>query len=93
MRGGSRRLIKDLGRKVAELRIARGLTQERFAERLGVSLKYVQRIEAGSENLTVESLHRLATKLRVTVIALFEPPLVREVRRGRPKRASTSRTT
>lgn len=93
MRGGSRRLIKDLGRKVAELRVARGLTQERFAERLGVSLKYVQRIEAGSENLTVDSLHRLATKLRVTVITLFEPPLVREVHRGRPKRTSATRTT
>jgi transcriptional regulator with XRE-family HTH domain len=84
VRGGSRRLTRDLGRRIAELRASRDLTQEEFSERLRVSLKYIQRIEAGSENLTVDSLYRLAMKLRVPVIALFEPPSTRQVRRGRP---------
>lgn len=84
MRGGSTRLIKDLGRRIAELRAARNWTQENLSTRLNVSLKYLQRVEAGYENLTVDSLYKIATKLRVDVADLFTPPASREVRRGRP---------
>jgi transcriptional regulator with XRE-family HTH domain len=38
---------------VAERRRAYGLTQEQLAEKLDVSLKYLQRVEAGEENLTL----------------------------------------
>lgn len=61
------------------------MTQEQFAERvLGVSLKYLQRMEAGRANLTVESLVALANKTHIRVAQLFEAPTAREVRRGRP---------
>ena len=77
-------VAKDVGRRVAEIRAERGLTQERLAEALNVSPKYVQRIEAGRENLTIESLVRIANHLRVKVGALFERPATRVVRPGRP---------
>ena len=85
-------MIKDIGRRIAEVRASRNLTQDQFSERLRVSLKYLQRVEAGYENLTVESLYRLAIKLRVPVVALFEPPARREVRRGRPPKQPSSRS-
>lgn len=62
-----------------------GMTQEQFAENvLGVSLKYLQRIEGGSENLTLISLVKLANTIRVEVAELFSTPATREVRTGRP---------
>jgi transcriptional regulator with XRE-family HTH domain len=80
-----KRVLQDVGRKVAELRAEMKLTQEAFAESvLGVSLKYAQALEAGRENLTVESLVALANKAGVKVAWLFEAPLSRKVRRGRP---------
>lgn len=63
------------------------MTQERFAEEvLGMSLKYLQAVEAGRENLSVISLVKLANLVRVRVSDLFNPPATREVRRGRPPR-------
>jgi transcriptional regulator with XRE-family HTH domain len=87
-----RRILKDIGRRIAEVRISRGLTQEQFAERvLGVSLKYCQAVEAGRENLTVASLVRLANKVRVPVAHLFKAPVSRVVRSGRPTHAAKRR--
>ena len=39
------RVVKEMGRRVAELRAARGLTQEQFAERAGYTVQYQQQIE------------------------------------------------
>jgi transcriptional regulator with XRE-family HTH domain len=72
---------------VAEIRIARGMTQEQFAEQvLRVSLKYCQAVEGGRENLTVMSLVRLANKIHVPVARLFDAPTTRRARPGRPAR-------
>ncbi|MSP60274.1 MAG: XRE family transcriptional regulator [Myxococcales bacterium] len=78
------RVVGRVGRRVAELRVARDLTQEQLAEKLGVSLKYLQRIEAGRENLTIESMVRLANVLSRRVIDLFRPPRRTVRRKGRP---------
>lgn len=81
------RVLKDIGRRIAEARAERGMTQEAFAEEvLGVSLKYPQHLEAGRENLTVGSLVALAARMGSSLTDLFEPPRSREVRRGRPPR-------
>lgn len=80
------RVIRDVGRRVAEGRMRRGLTQEQLAEEAGVSLKYLQRVEAGKENLTVQSLVKLANLLRVEVIELFKRPRSARPGPGRPPR-------
>ena len=87
------RIIKNVGRRVAELRTERDWTQEMLAERLDVSLKYVQSVEAGRENLTLQSLVKLANQLRSDVIALFRPARMRNARPGRPPRPSARRTS
>ncbi len=82
------RVLKDIGRRIAEARTERGMTQETFAEEvLGVSLKYLQHLEAGRENLTVGSLVALAERIGCALTDLFAPPRSREVRRGRPPRS------
>jgi DNA-binding XRE family transcriptional regulator len=79
-------VLRDLGRRVAELRAARGLTQERFAEEADITAQYLQRVEAGRENMTVRSLVRMASLLHVSITDLFAKPAQREVRPGRPRR-------
>jgi transcriptional regulator with XRE-family HTH domain len=78
-------VLRDLGRRIAELRASRGLTQEGFAEVADVTVQYAQRVEAGKENLTVRSLVRIAGLLAVTVADLFATPVSRESRPGRPR--------
>lgn len=85
------RIIGDVGRRVAEIRAERGLTQEQLAERAGVLPKYIQRIEWGRENLSIESLVNLANLLRTDVKALFEEPQTRRRRRpGRPRKTASA---
>lgn len=79
-----------VARRIAEVRVGLGLTQEAVAERLGISLKGVQRIEQGRQNLTLRTLVRVAQVLGVQVIALFEAPTAKQVRRGRPAKVTTA---
>jgi transcriptional regulator with XRE-family HTH domain len=80
-----RRACQDLGRRVREARTGRGWTQEVAAERLGIDVRELQRIEAGRVNLTLHTLLRLARALGTPIRALFDPPASRAPRKpGRP---------
>lgn len=65
-----RRLV---GTNVRRLRLARGLTQEQFADVSGFSQQYISGLESGKRNPTVVSLHDLAQALGVTPMELLEP--------------------
>lgn len=84
-------LVRDVGRRIAELRASKKLTQEKFAELLGIELRNVQRLERGA-NVTLLTLSAVAGALGVRPIELFEPPASRVVRRGRPRRADQEPT-
>jgi transcriptional regulator with XRE-family HTH domain len=83
-----RLVARQVGRRIAELRVARHLTQEQLAEAADVSARYVQSVEAGDENLTITSLVRFASLLGVAVADLFKVPRVRQARMpaGRKKK-------
>ncbi len=86
------RVVRWVGGRVAERRRAYGLTQEQLAERLDVSIKYLQRLEAGDENLTIRSVVGIANALDVHPSYLLRSP--RTVARrapGRPKKARARR--
>jgi transcriptional regulator with XRE-family HTH domain len=53
-----------VGRTIQQLRLEKQLTQERLSERAGIDLRSLQRIEAGSWNMTVDYLDRLRRALR-----------------------------
>ena len=80
------RVIEDVGRRVAELRRALGLTQAQLSERLGMPVQDLQNIELGKRNLTLRSLCHVARGLGVPSRSLLDAPAVREPRRvGRPR--------
>lgn len=81
-------VLSDVGRRIAELRAGRGWTQEALAERLGVSAKYLQGVERGTDNLTLRTLVRVAQELGTKPIALLRPPIREAARTGRPRRES-----
>lgn len=82
------RVLRGVGRRVAEIRRDLGQTQEQLAETLDVSVRYVQMVEAGTENLTVETLVKIANVLRVGVADLFAPPTKPKAGPGRPKKSA-----
>jgi transcriptional regulator with XRE-family HTH domain len=64
------RLLK----RVRALREAMGLTQERFAERAGLSYKYYQAVEGGRKSdLRLSTIIKLAAGLGIEVWQLFGP--------------------
>ena len=59
------------GKNVAQHRAAVGLTQERFAESVGLSVRYIQSVEAGEYLPTLPNLIRIRQSLRATWDELF----------------------
>ena len=60
------RLRKRFSRNLKNIRENKGLTQEKLAERLGVSTRYLQRLEGNNcPNVGIDTLAKLAKALRV----------------------------
>ena len=60
--------------KIKECRKKSGLTQEKFAELIGVAPRHVSRIENGVNTPSVETLGKIAEILCVDVKDLFDFP-------------------
>lgn len=59
------------GTRVRDIRLARGLTQEALADRAGLSIGVVKKIEQGG-NGRLDTYHALARALRVKTSSLFD---------------------
>jgi transcriptional regulator with XRE-family HTH domain len=81
----TRTVLRDLGFRMRELRRQRELTQEAFAEKLGMLAPNYARIEQGRSNATVDTLVRIAHALGVDILDLFKKPKDRSVKPGRPR--------
>lgn len=61
-------------RRVRELRLKSGLTQEAFAERAGISYKFYQQIESGrKKQIWLETVERLAKAFELEAWELIAP--------------------
>lgn len=78
------RLLRNVGLRLVELRTGRGWSREDFAARLNVVPRYLARLEAGRQNLTVHRLAWLANALGVRVVDLLATPGIDKIRVGRP---------
>jgi transcriptional regulator with XRE-family HTH domain len=66
-------LQKTVGRNLRAHREARGLSQEAFADVLGVHRTYMGGIERGERNLTLKSVERIAECIDVDPLTLLQP--------------------
>ena len=64
--------LKKLTMTVRRLRKRRGMSQQKLAQRAGLSREYVARLEIGHHNPSLSTLQKLARALRVPVTALLE---------------------
>jgi transcriptional regulator with XRE-family HTH domain len=64
-------LQEILGVRVRSLRMAAGVTQEKLAEKAGISLKHLGELERGRSNPTLSSLEALAAALGVSLAEFF----------------------
>ena len=64
-------LQKKLGRRIANLRKVKKLTQEQLAEAMGCSVEFVSLVERGVNAPSVAGLEKFAKVLRVEVKDLF----------------------
>ncbi len=63
---------KLLGKKIKELRIKRGFTQEQLSEKIGIGERNLSKIECGNNFVTAETLSRLLNALNVSAKDLFD---------------------
>ncbi|HSO00729.1 MAG TPA: helix-turn-helix transcriptional regulator, partial [Candidatus Nanopelagicales bacterium] len=85
----SEQVQQYIAANVRRLRAARGLTQDALGEAAGLSLNYVQEIEAASKAVSLPALVALANALDVGPPDLLQPAEMPAVKRGRPRKAQT----
>lgn len=72
--------------RIREVRVAAGKSQEQVAERLGCAVPNYRRMERGKQNLTIDTLYRIAIAIGVDPDALLAAPAG-----GGPRRVARSR--
>ncbi len=64
-------LCKKIGKNIQRARQNKGLTQETFAELMGVSWSYVSKIESGAINLSIGKILEISDFLKIDVAILL----------------------
>jgi XRE family aerobic/anaerobic benzoate catabolism transcriptional regulator len=67
-------LLRELARRVRELRRRRGWPRSTLAERSGLSVRFLARVEGGEGNISIVRLEALARALGTTPDQLIRPP-------------------
>lgn len=62
----------ELGKRIRELRTRTGLSQEKFALKIGMDRTYFASVEAGKRNIAIYNIKKIADGLGVTLSELFE---------------------
>jgi transcriptional regulator with XRE-family HTH domain len=89
-RQGPGSLDVAVGQRVRAFRLQKGLSQQKLAEHLGVTVQQVQKYENGAKRIGAGSLQVIATLLGVPTFGFFDAavpqasPLLRAYSRIRP---------
>ena len=63
---------KKIGERIKELRTATGISQEKFALKIGMDRTYFSSVEAGKRNVSIVNLEKIANGLDLTLSELFK---------------------
>ncbi len=64
--------LNILGKRIAELRSKKGLTQEQLAERVGYSTNHISKLELARTNPSFELLIKISSALNIELKDLFD---------------------
>ena len=82
----TRTILGYVGANVHRIRAKKGLTQEALAEAADLDLRFAQRVERGSMNLSMDVLVAIAEALDVSIHDLLRPAKISPPKRGRPRK-------
>lgn len=68
----AKQILKNLGWKIQKLRKETKTSQEKFADKLGISRVYMGYIEQGRERPSLKLLIKIARKFSVGIADLFD---------------------
>jgi len=64
---------KSFSRNLKKFRLDKGYTQEQFAEKLGISVRYIQQLEGkNTPNVKIDTIELLAKELKVKPYELLQ---------------------
>lgn len=64
--------LKDMGDRIREWRLARGLTQADLGSKCELHRTFIGSVERGERNISILNLRLIARRLRVSVAELLE---------------------
>ncbi len=65
-------ITERVGNRIRELRSQTGLSQEKFALKIGMDRTYFASVELGKRNIALKNIEKIANGLGVTLSELFE---------------------
>jgi transcriptional regulator with XRE-family HTH domain len=65
-------IIEEVGKRIRELRNKTGLSQEKFAAKIGMDRTYFASIELGKRNVALKNIEKIANGLDVPLSDLFK---------------------
>ena len=60
------------GKRIRQVRLAKGFTQEGLADTVGLHRTYIGNIERGEESVSVDNAAKIAKALKVSLSELFK---------------------
>ena len=66
-------MITDkIGNRIRELRSRTGLSQEKFAQKIGMDRTYFASVELGKRNISIVNIEKIANGLEISLSELFD---------------------
>lgn len=62
----------QLGERIRELRQLTGLSQEKFALKIGIDRTYYSSVENGKRNISLDNIKKIADGLNISISELFK---------------------
>ena len=64
-------ITEKIGNRIRELRKETGLSQEKFAAKIGMDTTYFASVELGKRNISIVNLEKIADGLDISLAELF----------------------
>lgn len=61
----------EFGKRVRELRMATGLSQEKFALKIEMDRTYYASVESGKRNISLKNIEKIANGFDISIAQLF----------------------
>ncbi len=65
-------ILVSFGKRVKELRLVRGITQQDLAERAKVHRSYIGEVELGRRNVSLLTIYKIALALDIPITTLLQ---------------------